>query len=65
MVTIHSYDNQVEAEHDRALLESSGIPAELSGLFYRKAGPIELRVRLEDADRAAELLRSIGRAVNF
>lgn len=63
LITIHSYDNQFEAEHDRALLESSGVPVELSGMFYRKIGPIELRVRPQDIERAAELLHSIGRTV--
>lgn len=65
MVVVHSYDNEVEAGHDHAYLESLGIRAELSGRFHREIGPVRLMVRAEDVERASEELRAIGRNVNL
>jgi hypothetical protein len=62
-VTIFSYDNEVEAGHDRGFLEAHGIAVELSGTFYRELRPIELRVRLDQAEEAVGLLESLGRNV--
>jgi len=62
-VTIFSYDNEVEAGHDRGFLEAHDIAVELSGLFFRKVAPIELRVRLDQAEEAVKLLESLGRNV--
>jgi hypothetical protein len=61
LITIHSYDNAVEAGFDRGLLENHGIDVVAPGLIYRKTGLIELRVREEDVARAADILRSVGR----
>jgi hypothetical protein len=62
-VTIFSYDNEVEAGHDRGFLEAHGIAVELSGTVYRELRPIELRVRLDQAEEAVGLLESLGRNV--
>jgi hypothetical protein len=62
-VTIFSYDNEVEAGHDRGFLEAHGIEVEVSGMFHRETRPIELRVRLDQAQEAGQLLESLGRNV--
>ena len=61
LITIRSYDNSPEADYDKALLESYGIPVLGIGLTYREVGPIELRVRQEDVPRAIEILGNRGR----
>ena len=61
LITVRSYDGEIEAGHDQVLLESEGIAVVPFGLTFRKHGPIELRVKASDARRASEILGSIGR----
>jgi hypothetical protein len=63
LVTIHSFDNEFEAELAKAELESAGIQCFLSGDDWGGLRPamsftngIKLIVRADEATRAAEIL---------
>jgi hypothetical protein len=61
LVTIRTYDNEMDATHDRILLENEGIMAVPSGMWMRYTQHVELRVREADAARANDILNSVGR----
>jgi hypothetical protein len=67
LVTIRSFDNEVEAEFARANLESAGIESFLSGDDCGGMRPaltfvngIKLIVKADDATRATEILDQEG-----
>jgi Putative prokaryotic signal transducing protein len=67
LITIHSFDNQIEAEFAKTKLESAGIQCFLSGDDCGGMRPaltfvngIKLIVRADDATRATEILSEEG-----
>lgn len=67
LVTIHSFDNEIEAEFAKAKLESAGIQCFLSGDDCGGMRPalsfvngIKLIVKADDATRATEILTEEG-----
>jgi hypothetical protein len=67
LITIHSFDNEIEAEFAKAKLESAGIRSFLSGDDCGGLRPamsftngIKLIVRADDAERANKILSEEG-----
>src|SRR5207245_2707500 len=67
LVTVATFENQIEASVARGALEAEGIPAfvpiEVRGSYNvsRPYSPwAELRVRADDRDRAIEMLKRAG-----
>ena len=64
LTTVATYDGSAKAEAARAALEAAGIPASLTDseivaaewMIWSAVGGVQLRVREEDAERAAEVL---------
>jgi hypothetical protein len=64
LTTVAAFDGVAKAEAARAVLEAAGIPAELTDseivaaewLIWNAVGGVQVQVREEDAERAAEVL---------